>query len=41
MTKAQGLNDEGLDRFSKRMSEMTDERGDLSGKERPRRLWEP
>jgi hypothetical protein len=30
-----------LDRFSKRMSEMTDERGGLRGKERARRLLAP
>jgi hypothetical protein len=29
-----------LDRFSKRMSEMTGERGGFSGKERTRRLLE-
>jgi hypothetical protein len=29
-----------LDRFSKRMSEMTGERGGFSGKERTRRLFE-
>jgi hypothetical protein len=31
----------GLDRFSKRMSEMTGERGGFRGKERARRLLVP